>query len=153
MQITGLTFSSLDSNHLYVQGVDYEVIVWNLKALSCFSFSFPFPFPFCSCLAQTRNDFRTLCFSWKCKLNKNNSWIILPVDLFVSLYMNFHNGFVVNGLSGWKLNHQSIFDNEIFLVGSSSVAGHGFWSVLTTLTRILIWILAPLISPLAVYLD
>lgn len=30
LQITGLAFSSIDSNYIYVQGVDYEVIVENL---------------------------------------------------------------------------------------------------------------------------
>lgn len=34
LQITGLTFSSLDSDYIYIQGVDYEVSFSNIMFLS-----------------------------------------------------------------------------------------------------------------------
>lgn len=37
LQITGLSFSSIDSNYIYVQGVDYEVIMKFLNQFFLFS--------------------------------------------------------------------------------------------------------------------
>lgn len=34
LQITGLSFSSLDPSYIYLQGVDYEVITWKNKKLN-----------------------------------------------------------------------------------------------------------------------